>query len=60
MLVDPVDSDNSDPDESEDVRFARERKNKANLLQWVTDADFSREFNLLDLVNHPFQLDTDE
>ena len=35
-------------------------KNKNFLLQWLTDADFTKEINLAKLCEHPFKLDEDE
>lgn len=35
-------------------------KNKARLLKWVTDADFCRDFNLRDLADHPFEVESSE
>ena len=30
------------------------------MLEWVTEADFAKEFNLVQLADHPFMLDEDE
>ena len=60
MLVDPPDSDNSDLDEDEEQREVRIQKNKANLLKWVTEADFAQDFNILQLADHPFELEENE
>lgn len=60
MLIDQPDSGDSDLDESEEQKLVREAKNKANLLEWLTEADFAHEFNLLKLADHPFELDDDE
>ncbi len=60
MLIDQPDSGDSDLDESEEQKQIRSAKNKANLLEWVTEADFAKEFNLVQLAEHPFMLDEDE
>lgn len=37
-----------------------DEKNKAFLLKWVTEADFTNQFSLTNLADHPFQLDESE
>ena len=32
----------------------RDQKNKKYLLEWITQADFCKEFNLVSLCDHPF------
>lgn len=48
-------SEASDFDE-DDIELANERDrfNKANLLKWVTEMDFTTEFNLVEVSQHPF------
>ncbi len=50
----------SDEEETDEQRQARIKRNKANLLQWVTEADFAQEFNMVKIANHPFMLEDEE
>ncbi len=50
--------DDSEIEESEEV--ARVKRNKQFLLQWVTEADFTKEISLVQLSDHPFRLDQEE
>jgi hypothetical protein len=34
--------------------------NKKHLLEWVTEADFTKEISLVKLSDHPFKLDEAE
>ena len=60
MLVDPMDEEDTDLDEDKEQKEARQLRNKANLLKWVTEADFANEFDFVQLANHPFELSDNE
>ena len=47
MLVAPMDDEDTDLDEDKDQKEARQLRNKANLLKWVTEADFANEFDFV-------------
>lgn len=38
----------------------RKKRNKKVLLEWITNADFTKEISLFSLSDHPVQLDNDE
>lgn len=44
----------------EDDRPAMKTKHKAELLEWVTKADFSKEISLASIAKQRFKLDDDE
>ena len=52
--------DVSDLDEDEEKQRLREKLNKKHLLEWVTEADFTKEISLVKLSDHPFKLDEAE
>ena len=52
--------DVSDMDEDEEKQRLREKLNKKHLLEWVTEADFTKEISLVKLSDHPFKLDEAE
>jgi hypothetical protein len=47
----------SDESENSDRLIQRHLTNKRYLLEWITEADFCKEFNLKELALHPFQMD---
>lgn len=50
--------DDSEIEESEQI--LRIKRNKQYLLEWVAEADFTKEVSLVQLSDHPFRLDDDE
>jgi hypothetical protein len=47
-------------DEDEQSLVVRKQKNKVLLLEWVVEADFTKEISLAQLGQHPFNLNEDE
>lgn len=53
-----INPDDSDEDEEEDAEAMEHHRRE--LLEWVVKADFSKEFSLAKITNHPFKLDQEE
>lgn len=57
-MPDAFSDDDGEGDDEEDPRYAAVNKHK--LLEWITAADFSKEFQLHKISEHKFKLDQDE
>ena len=51
------DTEDEEDEEQEKERF---RRNKKYLLEWVVEADFAKEFSLIELGNTPFEVPEEE
>ena len=51
------DTEDEEDEEQEKERF---RRNKKHLLEWVVEADFAKEFSLIELGNTPFEVPEEE
>jgi hypothetical protein len=58
---DYVSDDSSEKDDETESVIEKHReqrkKNKLFLFEWLVEADFSKEINLVQLAEHPFRLD---
>jgi hypothetical protein len=54
---DKTDTEDEDDLEKEKIRL---RRNKKYLLEWVTEADFTKEISLVELGNTPFEVQEEE
>ena len=52
--------DENEEDSQDEHTIERTKNNKKHLLAWLTEADFSQEINLKQLLEHPFKLEHDE